>query len=73
MKIQEAGISSKTIKTLEYVKAFGSNLKSWLTSSQEAKKIIMEGIQLLKNHPLIPKNVFVSGFIANEKQQSLKK
>lgn len=64
-KIQEAGISREVTEAIEYIGVVGDNLMSWLVGKQDMQTIVKENINWIKNHPLIPKNVSVYGFIAN--------
>ncbi|KGR81079.1 hypothetical protein CD30_19495 [Ureibacillus massiliensis 4400831 = CIP 108448 = CCUG 49529] len=64
-KIQKANISTKEMKAIEYIGVVGEDLMSWLVGRQDMKTIIKENISLIKQHPLIPKNVTVFGFIAS--------
>ncbi|BDH61860.1 carbonic anhydrase [Lysinibacillus sp. PLM2] len=64
-KIQKANVSSKEIKAIEYFGVVGEDLMSWLVGREDIKTILKENISLIKNHPLIPKNVKVYGFIAS--------
>ncbi|RBW67417.1 hypothetical protein [Bacillus taeanensis] len=64
-KMQEAGISQKTIETLEYMKTVGSDLFSWAAGDADIKKILSRNTEMIKHHPLLPKTVSVYGFIAN--------
>ncbi|KIL48292.1 hypothetical protein [Jeotgalibacillus soli] len=64
-KIQEAGITKETIKTIEYIDAAGCNLSNWLAGKQDVKKIITENIELIKHHPLLPKTLSIYGFITD--------
>ncbi|WP_233129818.1 carbonic anhydrase [Domibacillus epiphyticus] len=64
-KIKDAGISNKTIETIEYIDVAGNNLSSWLAGKQDVKQIITENVELIKSHPLLPKTLSVHGFIVN--------
>ncbi len=64
-KFQEAGITKKTIQTIEYIDVIGNDVLKWLGAPQDSKMMIQKNIDLIQRHPLIPKTVSVYGFIAN--------
>lgn len=59
-KIIKRGISRDTISTLEYA---GIDLKKWLHGFDCVNDSVKESVSIIRNHPLIPKNVFVHGLI----------
>ncbi|QEK11352.1 carbonic anhydrase [Crassaminicella thermophila] len=59
-KMKKRGISEDTLSTLEYA---GINLENWLYGFDCVTDSIKESVAKIKNHPLMPKNVFVHGLI----------
>ena len=41
----------------------GINLDNWLHGFDDGSKAIMETVDMVKNHPLLPKNITVRGYI----------
>lgn len=59
-KIKERGISEDTLATLEYA---GINVENWFHGFDCISDSVKESASIIKNHPLMPKNVFVHGLI----------
>ena len=58
--MEKRGISPDTISLVERC---GIDLKKWLTGFEDTKKSVEETVKLVKNHPLIPGDVNVKGYI----------
>lgn len=58
--MENRGISSETI---DLIKKCGVDLDKWLNGFEETPKAVEESVKLVRNHPLIPKDVNVSGYI----------
>lgn len=58
--MENRGISPETI---EVIKRSGIDLDKWLNGFEETPKAVEESVKLVRNHPLIPKDVNVSGYI----------
>lgn len=56
------GVSDETFKILKYS---GIDLKEWLQGFEDVKDSVKHDIDLIVNHPLIPKNVYVHGLVIN--------
>lgn len=56
------GVSKETFKVLKYS---GINLKEWLHGFDDVKDSIKHDIDIIVNHPLMPKNVYVHGLVIN--------
>ncbi|MBF0714698.1 beta-class carbonic anhydrase [Gemelliphila palaticanis] len=54
------GVSDETFKILKYS---GIDLKEWLQGFEDVKDSVKHDIDLIVNHPLIPKNVYVHGLV----------
>lgn len=50
-------------ENLELLKNSGINLDRWLRGFDTVETSVRETVLLLKNHPLIPKDVVISGFV----------
>ena len=58
--MEQRGISEETIAT---VKRCGIDLEKWLSGFDETTQSVKDSVELVKNHPLIPADVEVSGYI----------
>lgn len=67
-KIIERGISEDTISTLEYS---GIDLEKWFGGFDSVTDSVKESVSIIKNHPLMPKDVFVHGLIIDPKTGEL--
>lgn len=59
-KILDRGISSEVITTLCNA---GIDIKKWLHGFNSVEESVKESVEIIKNHPLIPKDVKVHGLI----------
>lgn len=59
-KAKERGVSTETITTLSNA---GINIKRWLHGFDSVEESIKESVEMIKNHPLIPKDIKVHGLI----------
>lgn len=59
-KAIERGISTDVIKTLSNA---GIDVNKWLHGFDSVEESIKESVELIKNHPLIPKDIRVHGLI----------
>lgn len=67
-KIIARGISEHTISTLEYA---GVNLKNWLHGFGDIHDSVNESVLIIRNHPLMPKDVFIHGLIIDPETGAL--
>ena len=58
--MEKRGISPATISM---IKRCGIDLDKWLTGFQDTEKAVMDSVELVRNHPLMPADVKVSGYI----------
>lgn len=58
--MKERGISEKAINMMDYC---GVNFKEWLRGFEDVDCAVTETVDLVKNHPLIPKDVHIEGFV----------
>lgn len=58
--MKERGISEETISLIERC---GINLERWLTGFEDTCEAVKKSVELVRNHPLIPKEVRVEGYI----------
>jgi carbonic anhydrase len=56
----ESGIQTSTIDTLQHS---GINLKRWLTGFDSVQESVERSVNIIRNHPLLPPNTPVTGFI----------
>lgn len=58
--MEQRGISPETISL---IKRCGIDLDKWLSGFDDTKEAVKDSVELVKNHPLIPKDVEVTGYI----------
>ncbi len=59
-KMNTRGISQETIRTIEYA---GVDLHTWLQRIESIPDSVRESVNMIRNHPLIPKTVRVHGLV----------
>lgn len=59
-KMKKRGISQNSIDMIKYC---GVNFDSWLSGFADSDTSVMESVELISKHPLIPKDVIVYGFV----------
>lgn len=60
--LKERGISMERVEMLKYA---GVDFENWLCGFNTVRESVENTVTLLKEHPLIPKDVSISGFIMN--------
>ncbi len=68
-KMMEKGISVEDIK---YIDETHKNVEQWLTGFHSVEKSVHSTLEIIKNHPLIHKDVEVYGFIMSPKTGALR-
>lgn len=58
--MRQRGISEDHIDMIKYC---GINLNEWLSGFDDTSEAVLETIELIKKHPLIPSDITVRGFI----------
>ena len=58
--MEKRGISPETISL---IKRCGIDLDKWLTGFEETEGAVKESVELVRNHPLIPSDVKVEGYM----------
>ena len=58
--MRQRGIDEEHISLMQHC---GIDLKSWLHGFDDTESAILETVDLVKNHPLMPKDVTVRGYI----------
>jgi carbonic anhydrase len=66
--MMERGISEETIDTLTYS---GINIKKWLHGFDNVTESVEHSVDIIKNHPLMPKGVPVHGLVIDPKTGKL--
>lgn len=61
-KMQDRGVTSETIDILKYS---GIDLNNWLRGFDDVKESVRHDVNMITNHPLIPKDVPVHGLVIN--------
>lgn len=57
---KQRGVSDEVINTIDHS---GINLSQWLKGFEHVEEGIVRSVKLIRNHPLLPKNVPVHGMI----------
>ena len=68
--MEKRGIPADVIAT---IKRCGIDLDKWLTGFAETEKAVKESVDLVRNHPLLPKDVIVRGFMMDSTTGKLTK
>jgi len=61
-KMLERGISKESIDMVKYC---GVDFDSWLKGFDSVEDSVSETVNIIKNHPLIPKDIKVYGYVMN--------
>lgn len=67
--MEKRGIERKTIETMINS---GIDLKRWLTGFEETEKAVLDSVELVRRHPLMPADVRVGGYIMDSVTGELK-
>jgi carbonic anhydrase len=59
-KFKERGVTENTMNTLGYA---GIDVKNWIQGFENVADSVKESVQIIKNHPLLPKDVAVYGLV----------
>lgn len=59
-QIEKRGVNVDTKKIKEQ---YGVDVENWLTGFDETENAVLKSVELLENHPLIPENVEISGYV----------
>lgn len=57
---KEQGIPDQVFETIKHS---GINLETWLTGFDHAREGVVKSVSIVKNHPLLPKDILVHGLI----------
>ena len=68
-KLIERGVSKETIEMLEFS---GIDFERWFEGFETVEVSVYKTAELLKKHPLIPKDVAIRGFVMDSKTGELK-
>ena len=58
--MKERGVNEKSIDFLDYC---GFNVKEWLTGFSCVQEAVLKSVDLVRKHPLMPKDVVVGGYL----------
>lgn len=67
-KITQKGISPEVINTLMHA---GIDIKTWLHGFGSVEEAVMESVTMIKEHPLVPKQIRVHGLIMSPETGAL--
>jgi len=68
--MRERGIDEEHISLMRHC---GIDLNSWLHGFDDTETAILETVDLVRNHPLVPKDVVVKGYIMDSRTGELSK
>lgn len=68
--MKERGIDEEHIQLMRHC---GIDLDSWLHGFDDTEKAVQETVDLVRKHPLIPKDVVVKGYIMDSETGELKR
>jgi len=68
--MKQRGISDEHINLMRHC---GIDLDSWLHGFDDTEKAIMETVDLVRNHPLMPQDVVTRGYIMDSETGELKR
>lgn len=66
--MRERGIDDKHINLMKHC---GIDLDSWLHGFDDTEAAVLETVDLVKNHPLVPKDIIVRGYIMDSETGKL--
>ena len=58
--MRDRGVSDRNINMVRY---FGIDLEQWLAGFDDVAESVLSSVELLKNHPLIPSDVRIYGYV----------
>ncbi len=61
-KMKQQGIAAETISLLQNA---GINLKTWLRGFDSVEESVKRSVEVISNHPLLPRRVPVHGLLIN--------
>lgn len=67
--MKERGVDEEHISLMRHC---GIDLDSWLHGFEDTESAVLETVDLVKNHPLMPKDVVVRGYIMDSETGALK-
>lgn len=66
--MRNRGIDEEHISLMKHC---GIDLNSWLHGFDDVESAVLETVDLIKNHPLVPKDIIVRGYIMNSETGAL--
>ena len=67
--MKERGISEEHINLMRHC---GINLSEWLYGFEDTESAVLETVDLVRNHPLVPSDIVVAGYIMDSLTGELK-
>ncbi|MCQ2101500.1 MAG: carbonic anhydrase, partial [Fibrobacter sp.] len=67
--MKERGVDEEHISLMRHC---GIDLDSWLHGFEDTEAAVLETVDLVKNHPLVPKDIVVRGYIMESETGALK-
>ncbi len=67
-EVKRAGIAEESLEVLQNA---GINLEEWLAGFDSVEKSVEHTVELIKKHPIMPKNISVHGLIMDPKTGEL--
>ena len=69
-KMEKRNISQEKIESIQY---YGVDIHRWLRGFKDARQSVIETVKIIKNHPLVPENFSVYGFMIDPVTGKLEK
>lgn len=67
--MEDHGISKEQLNMIRYC---GIDLDDWLSGYESIESSVVKNVELLRSHPLIPKDVRIEGYVINSQTGELK-
>jgi carbonic anhydrase len=67
-KARARGVSPQVLATLGHS---GIDLRKWLTGFEQVEDGVRQSVEMIRNHPLLPKDVFVHGMLMDSESGAL--
>lgn len=68
-KARSRGVSLEVLATLKHA---GVNLRQWLTGFEHVEDGVRQSVEMVRDHPLLPNDVFVHGMLIDSETGALK-
>ncbi|MBM7661324.1 carbonic anhydrase [Bacillus mesophilus] len=70
-KMDQAGITNTLIDTLEFIDVVNHDVLDWIAGPNNRTENVQKNQKVIKDHPLLPKNVSVQGYMVCRKTRKI--